>query len=276
VTSDFLRVSTDLHSHLVPGVDDGARTLDESIEAVGRLSSLGVRRIVTTPHLVGSLTRDPGALAARMGEIAAGWASLADSAGRAFPDLDLRLGYEIMLDIPDPDLSDPRLRLGDTSYVLVEWPGLQVPPATLPAIERLVEGGVKPVIAHPERYRGLDRDLNLPGEWKRKGAILQMNYGSLLGGYGKGPRDRALLLLERGWVDYFSSDFHGRAHLTPWIREARDALADLGGEEQFEILAEINPARVFKGQEPLQAPPLTVPQGVWEKLLAAIGRTGRS
>ncbi len=257
---------TDLHSHLVPGVDDGSRTLEEALEGVGRLLLTGVRRIVTTPHLQGSLTHDPGALADRMEEIDEAWDLLSAAARESYPGVSLHRAHEVMLDVPDPDLSDVRLHLHDTAFVLVEWPGLQVPPATVRVLGQLGASGVRPVIAHPERYRGLDRELNLPGEWRRAGALLQVNYGSLVGRYGEAARSRAFMLLERGWVDLFSSDFHGRPRLSPLLVEGREEMEKLGGEEQFELLALVNTRRVFQGEEPLAVPPLEVKMGVLERM----------
>lgn len=256
----------DLHSHLIPGVDDGARTLEEAMEGVGRLRAEGVRTIVTTPHLEGSLTLVPEGFSARMAEVDAAWAELSEGVARDFPELTLRRGHEVMLDVPHPDLSDPRVRLAGTSYVLVEWPRLQVPPGTAQVLARIRDDGYRVVLAHPERYHGLDGELELPGEWRRMGACLQVNYGSLVGRYGDAPRERSLSLLERGWVDLFASDFHGRAHLSLYINRAREAMEVLGGEEQFHQLAAVNPGRIFRGEAPLPALPLVRKSGMWERV----------
>jgi len=258
---------TDLHSHLVPGVDDGSRTLEDSRGGVQRLVDAGVRRIVTTPHLDGSITRDVARLAERLAGVDEAFDRLQNLVRSEFPGLELQRGHEVMLDIPDPDLRDPRVRLGTTGYVLVEWPGLRVPPSTVPVLRRLGEQGVKPIIAHPERYRELDPEVYLPGEWKSAGALLQVNHGSVVGRYGELPRKRALLLLERGWVDLMASDFHGRPHLSPNLLEARRTLLELGGGAQFGLLAGVNPARILRGEEPIPVPPLQLRSGVVEKLV---------
>jgi protein-tyrosine phosphatase len=257
---------TDLHSHLVPGVDDGSRTLEEGRTGLIKLLRSGVRRVVTTPHFDASLTRELALMEERLAEIDRGWESLKAMSSSEFPDLELRRGQEVMLDIPDPDLSDPRLFLAETPYVLVEWPGLRVPPSTVPVLARFREAGIKPIIAHPERYRGLDKDMYLPGEWKAEGALLQVNYGSLLGRYGDLPRKRALTLLARGWADLLASDFHGRAHLSPNLLEAKAVLFEAGGGAQFGLLAGMNPTRILRGEDPVRVPPLPIRPGVLQRL----------
>ncbi len=256
---------TDLHNHLVPGVDDGSRTLDEAREGLRRLRAAGVARLVTTPHFDGSLTRDRGTLESRLIKVDRAWGSLKKMAEAEFPNLEIYQGHEVMVDVPDPDLSDLRLHLSDTSFVLVEWPGLRVPPSTLAVIDRLVESGVRPIIAHPERYRGLDRETVLPGEWRARGALLQVNYGSLVGRYGDLPRKRAVTLLARGWIDLMASDFHGRAHLAPSLREAQGALSDWDGGDVFDLLARVNPAQILQDEDPVPVPPLPIKKGAWER-----------
>lgn len=257
---------TDLHSHLIPGVDDGARTVEEALEGIGRLRDEGVQTLVATPHLEGSMTRIPELLEARLHEVDLAWEGLKSAASEAFPKMEFFRGHEVMLDVPDPDFSDPRTRLAGSSYVLVEWPRLQVPPATTQVLSRLRDAGYQVILAHPERYHGLDSDFALVGEWRKMGARLQVNYGSLAGRYGEEPRQRVLTFLERGWVDLFSTDFHGRPHLSVYLQSAKEAMEILEGEEQFDLLARTNTARVLRGDEPLPVPPLTRERGLWEKV----------
>jgi protein-tyrosine phosphatase len=257
---------TDVHSHLVPGVDDGARDLDEAREALARFWKAGVRRLATTPHLDGSLTLTPERLEARVQAVEEAWLRLQEAAEEDLPELELRRGFEVMLDAPGVDLTLPSLALGGTASVLVEWPRLRVPPETIPVLTRIRASGVRPVLAHPERYRGLGPDLTLPGEWRRAGAHLQVNYGSLLGRYGEEPRERAMTLLERGWVDLFSSDHHARPRLPLYLREVRELLVEMEGEEHFQILAGTNPSRILDGEEPVPVPPLEVSRGIWSRL----------
>ncbi len=257
MTRDNLAGSlTDLHSHLVPGVDDGATTLEEALEGVGRMVALGIRTIVTTPHLDGSLTSDPEALAVRLSEVDHAFEALRSAAARLHPELVLRRGHEVRLDRPDPDLSDPRLRLGGSDTVLIEWPGFLIPPETPSVLRNLASQGVRPLIAHPERYRGYDPAFTLVRRWKEAGALLQVNFGSLAGRYGHVPRVEAFRLLELGLVDCLSSDFHGRPHLRLYVEEARAMFDELNGAVSWDILTGENPRRIAIGEDPMAVPPL--------------------
>jgi protein-tyrosine phosphatase len=250
---------TDFHSHLMPGVDDGARDESFSAGALARFRGEGVGQVITTPHFTGSVTLVPEALAARLTELDAGWAALQRVAqvegaphGGA---LHLSRGAEVMLDIPDPDLSDERLRLAGGPFVLVEFPGLQLPPLNAEyAIVALRQKGWRPVVAHPERYRNLDEGLTTLARFRSSGGWMQLNAGSLMGAYGAHAAACAQRLLARGWADYASSDYHARGE--PGVAAFVAQLDAMGASEQAELLTVVNPARLLAGEPPLAVPPV--------------------
>jgi protein-tyrosine phosphatase len=128
-----------------------------------------------------------------------------------------------------------------------------------------VEAGWRPVLAHPERYANAAPSLADAGEWRRAGAALQVNAGSLLGRYGEGPRRIAWGLVERGWADYLCSDFHARGRCA--TADAAAALARAGGALQAHRLTHENPARLLAGRAPLAVPPLRPRPPLWRRLL---------
>lgn len=258
----------DLHNHLIPGVDDGAADAAEARAGVEAMAAQGVRRLVCTPHVNGSLTRDPAALAARLAELDAGWAALQEAV-RGGPAVELGRGTEVMLDTPEPDLSDPRLRLAGTRFVLVEFPFMNVPPNGQNALFDLAMRGWRPILAHPERYANARPDVADAAEWRRVGAVLQLNAGSLLGRYGKTAETLAWALLERGAAELLGSDYHARGRLS--LAEARAALEARGASEQARLLMEVNPARVLEGKDPLEVPPVQKPAG-WRRFFGLAGR----
>lgn len=264
---------TDFHNHLMPGVDDGARLPSDSAAALGRFRAEGVAQVITTPHFMASLTLDAAALDARLSELDAGWAALCDvaaaDAARSGHAMRVERGAEVMLDVPDPDLSDSRLRLAGGTFVLVEYPMLRLPPVNAEiAISRLRDGGWNPVVAHPERYRNLDPSLAELATFRRAGAFLQMNAGSLFGDYGKTAAGHARRILAAGEADYVASDYHARGE--PGMRRFVHAMTEAGFGEQAELLTAVNPGRLLAGEPPLRVPPIqpkSETASLWERLL---------
>lgn len=242
----------DFHNHLIPGVDDGARDMEQALEGVGRLAEAGVRQIVTTPHVSAlELRRPEGEWRQALDE---GWRALREAIGERFPDVGLHAGAEILLDWPEIDLSNPRLRLAGGRFALVEFPLASIPLNSGRVLETIRRGGIQPIVAHPERYGNLVEVVEDVVAWHEAGILLQVNAGSLAGYYGEAIQARALWLLEGGLLDYGASDFHGRRG--PWLAEARAVLAAAGGDEQAELLFGVNPARILTDEAPLAVPPL--------------------
>lgn len=263
----------DFHSHLVPGVDDGSRTLDESLYSIGRMVEAGLDRVITTPHLWLSHAAG-GQLTAFLELHDHRWTGLELAVRARYPELDFRRGFEVMLDRPGLDLSDPRLRLGGTRFVLVEWPLHRIPSGASAMLERIVRSGLIPVVAHPERYHGIGPGLGLVREWKRAGALLQGNYGSLAGQNGRGARAFILRMMQEGTLDYLCSDFHGRRKYTFFMVPGARALRELGGDEQLAVLGKVNPARLFDGKAPLPVPPLSLESAGEAAPVAVPGKGG--
>ncbi len=274
-----LAPTTDLHSHLVPGVDDGAPSLEDALEGIGRMVERGIRRIVTTPHLEGSLTLNSSRLDERLAWFDEAFEETRSVARSRWPDLRLERSNEVALDHPMGSLSDPRLRLGTGSFTLVEWPRLQVPPGSSQVLERLTGEGYELLLAHPERYASRGDGMARLERWRATGARFQVNYGSIAGVYGEEVRRRAMGLLSRGWVDCLATDFHGRPGLRLFIVEARERIrrieeASGSGSGSWDLLARTNPERIAEGEPPHPVPPLPWGEGIWERVTALL-RPGR-
>ncbi len=244
----------DFHCHLVPGVDDGSETLWDSLHSIRRMIDVGVTRIITTPHLSASMVEQVRRNGF-MRHFDRQWSRIRDRARTDLPALELRSGFEVKLDAPFP-VHDERLRLGGTRFVLVEIPHFRVHSGIAALLAEIVRAGLVPVVAHPERYRGIDRDLEVLRHWKAIGAHLQGNYGSLAGQKGKPARAIILRLLKEGLLDYLCSDFHGQPGYTLYIAAGRDEVRRQGGPRQLELLGSVNPGRLFDGKPPLPVPSL--------------------
>jgi protein-tyrosine phosphatase len=261
----------DLHSHLVPGVDDGARSLDEALDAVGAMVDVGIRTIVTTPHLRASLLHDPEQAERRIAEVESAYRHLAVGVAERYPEVRLGRGFEVMLDVPDPDLRDSRVRMASTDFVLVEWPRMRIPRGTTAVLSRIRSDGYTPIIAHPERYHGLDPELRIPMTWRQSGALLQVNHGSLVGRYGAEARQRALRLLQTGAVQYLSTDHHPRPRLGLEVQAVESLFREAGAEESFDCLTRVNPDRLVQGKPPVLVPGFTPRKGFMGRLGDLLG-----
>ena len=170
-----------------------------------------------------------------------------------------------MLDIPRPVLDDPRVRLAATSFVLVEFPFMSIPPQSTIAVREITRGGVTPVIAHPERYDGMSSNYALVESWKDAGAVIQVNSGSLLGYYGPTAERLAWLILRDGLADYLSSDYHSRGKCA--VGPCTEMMRSKGADREYRSLAIINPERLAAGALPLPVSPVTPAEPIWKRVL---------
>lgn len=254
----------DFHSHLVPGVDDGARDLGEAVRAVETLAAEGVRHVLTTPHLDASVIARPELFERQQLEVEEAWFRVVDACVDRDPPMSFHLGREILLDTASPQLSDPRVRLNGGPYVLVEFPRLNLPAGSEDVIGHISGLGYRPVIAHVERYLYQGDSVPLWDEWRHSGAALQVNAASYVGRYGAAARELAWRALEMGWVDLAASDYHARGR--PWITQAREEITAAGGAAQERLLFDGNPRSLLRGEplEPVAA--LERNQGPWSRM----------
>jgi protein-tyrosine phosphatase len=246
----------DIHSHLLPGVDDGSPTVEVSIPVLRNFAASGVRTVVCTPHLEAS--RAATAPYERYAEI------LETLRRRAPAGLNLALGWEIMLDTPRADLRSPRLSLGGSTAVLVEFSHGGAPPTAADELFRQRMSGIVPVLAHAERYWGTTPER--VEEWRSVGAVIQID-SAALHGHGR-TRNLAVELLERGLVDVIASDNHGDSRS---IATARDWLLEMGADEQASLLTDTNASRLLANEPPLPVPPLEPRRGMLTRLRALFG-----
>ncbi|MDQ3080836.1 MAG: hypothetical protein M3R07_01320 [Gemmatimonadota bacterium] len=250
----------------MPAVDDGAVDIAESRVGLQTLQSQGITEIITTPHLRGSLTLRPRELAHFLRVLDEAWTALTSLASAEFPDLRLHRGVELMLDVPHPTLDDPVLRLAGTSYVLVEFPSMTVPPHSTLAIRNLRQSGWTPIVAHPERYTNMPANYDLVGDWRDAGAYIQVNSGSLLGYYGPAARRLAWTLIEAGYADYLSSDYHSRGKCA--VAACAQLMKNRGGVALHMAMTVTNPRRLIRDEPPL--PPTSFEneaRPLWKRLL---------
>lgn len=245
----------DLHCHFVPGVDDGAQSPEEALRYLRRYLDEGITRVAATPHLPGRLA---GSTYQR--RIEESFAALRSRVEAEIPALELSLAVELRLDGSGVEPSDPRLRLGGGRHVLVEFSMLRLPSDPVAPLERLVDAGYVPVLAHPERYAGVEARPGALEAVRELGVRLCLNAGSLLGRYGAEAERVARRLLSRGQADLVGSDHHARPGRDDSLGEVHRALARVGeeGERVARLLLSRNPGRALDDGEMDPVPPLDV------------------
>jgi protein-tyrosine phosphatase len=241
----------DIHTHLLPGVDDGSRSIEASVGVLERFARDGVEILVCTPHL------DASEAHAAPHERNAELLAALTAAAPARPQL--RLGFEILLDEPGVDLSDPRLGLAGSTARLVEFARMGLPPAAAKEFMRLRMDGLVPVVAHPERYYGCSADL--VETWRSAGAVIQMDVTAILG--PKRMHRFGEELLARGLVDLFASDTHVDKRS---LGAARQWLIEVADAEVANLLTRDNPRRLLEDQEVIPVPPIKLQLGMIRRL----------
>jgi protein-tyrosine phosphatase len=238
----------DLHSHVLPGLDDGPDTLDESIQVLTEVAAEGVSAIAATPH-VGA--RYP-TTAEEMEHELTRTAAAAEERGIA---VRLLSGGEVELEWLSR-LSHDELRRfslgGGGRYLLVELPWSGWPPDAFTLLERVSEAGLRPVIAHPERHTEIQER---PGHLEAlvgAGALLQVTASSLEGLHGRRAQKAARALLDFGMVHLIASDRHGRGIRRATMRQARRRLGDRRLADWLTVEV---PAAVVAGEDLPARPP---------------------
>jgi len=197
--TDGLRGFTDNHSHILFGVDDGIKTLDDSLTVLEHYASLGVTTVWCTPHIMEDVPNTPADLRERFAELQAAWQG----------PVTLHLAAENMLDSLFEERLEARdlLPLGlEGTHLLVETSIFNPPMDLFGLLARIKSAGYYPVLAHPERYHYMrDRDYK---QLREMSVVMQLNLPSLAGVYGSEVKARAQWLLRRGYYSLTGSDLH--------------------------------------------------------------------
>lgn len=212
--SGFFQGACDVHSHLLPGVDDGFPTKEKTLEALSFLHAHGVKAVKMTPHFMKDYPENTREAIEKKYE------AFVEENKDAIP-LTLSLGGEYMLDSAFPNrVAEGLLCLDhDHSLVLCETSYMMMEPRMKDMLYEAMLKGFQPVIAHPERYQYAEKGLYY--RWKQKGYLFQLNLLSLAGAYGSVAKAKANQLLKEGMYDYVGSDLHRLAQLETMVSSIR-------------------------------------------------------
>ena len=212
--SGFFQNYTETHCHLLPGVDDGAHTMEDSISILERLAMQGVHEVWLTPHIMEDFPNTKASLLARFEELQQNI-----SQNPKLRYLTLHLAAEYMLDAQFNQILDSgQLLLHRDNQLLVETSYFNAPYNFEQLLEKVQKNGYTPLLAHPERYVYMEmRDYE---QLKAKNIRFQLNLPSLLGRYGETTQKKAKKMLDKGWYDTIGTDLH-RASQLSYILDAK-------------------------------------------------------
>ena len=195
----------DIHSHLLFGVDDGSRTLEESVHVIKKLSEVGYTDIILTPHYINDST-----YVSTREENLDVLKRLKVGLIRNNVNVNLYLGNEIYIDSEIANLLKNNIisSLNDTKYLLIELPMSGENEIYYDIFLDLINMGYKVILAHPERYISFQKDFNKIYELKELGVLLQSNVGSVLGDYGRGAKKTIKRLLKENLITFMGTDIH--------------------------------------------------------------------
>lgn len=206
---DLSWLQVDMHSHLIPGIDDGSQTLEESLQLIRRLSDYGLRKLITTPHIMSEYYRNTPEI------IKMGLEELRKAVKQEGIAIEIEAAAEYYMDeifLDKVKNGEEVLTFGD-NYILVETGFINKPQMLLETIFQLEMAGYKPILAHPERYQYLMADKGLLQDLLDRQILLQVNLLSLTGFYSKPVKDFGEMLVDTGMVKFFGTDCHNPRYL---------------------------------------------------------------
>ncbi|MEW6365183.1 MAG: CpsB/CapC family capsule biosynthesis tyrosine phosphatase [Acidobacteriota bacterium] len=246
----------DLHTHYIPDWDDGARTMEDSLKMCEKARADGIREVVLTPHLHrATLHGDDLQL---LDERCAEFLEKAQSTGLRF-----HRGAEVFAvhNIVDIAREHPAVRLGGSSYVLVEFAENSIPPQVRDMIYQMQLAGFTPIIAHPERNTAFQQRPRRLFELVRLGALAQVTAQSITGAFGPQAKDAVTQFLEQRWVHLIASDTHSLNRREPVLSKGLRAASTIIDEDVARMMVEDVPRAILQDEavpdlgEPIEPKP---------------------
>lgn len=206
---DLSRIAVDMHSHLIPGIDDGAKTIEQSLVMLAKFESLGYRKVITTPHVMGDVYRNTPEI------IFGGLQDLQQKAKEIGLSIEIQAAAEYYFDesLVEKLKKDEKLLTFGGNCVLFEYSFHAKPDRTEELLFELKSRAYQPVLAHFERYMYYLKSPEIANELREKGVWIQVNLNSLSGHYGPEIKKQAEILVDKQWLDLVGSDCHRIEHL---------------------------------------------------------------
>lgn len=236
VASDLV----DIHSHILPGLDDGAKTHEVALTMLKLAAESGTTDIVATPHANLEFMFDPEAIERKIAELQA--------AAGPLPRIHRGCDFHLTLENIQDALAHPdKYSINHKNYLLVEFSEMLIPRTTQEIFDRFLNAGLIPIVTHPERNALLHTRMEQMESWVANGALMQVTAQSLLGRFGRTVKSIAVELMNRNLVHFIASDAHDTIHRPPILREAYEHVTKTWGEKRAETLLVLAPQAVIDG-----------------------------
>ncbi len=232
----------DLHSHILPELDDGSQNLQESLAMARMAVESGVTAMAATPHCADDRSCDVHESYKLLRQ-----ALIENNIPlKLFPGMEI-FGTEDTLRL----LREGRLfTLNGSRYPLIEFSFRSSGERETQILRSLCKSGLRPIVAHPERYSYVQNNPEILNQWHRMGCLMQVNRGSLLGRFGIRAQELAFELIERNFAAIVASDAHSSRVRTPWMADIQNILSQEFSPTHAQTLLQKNPGRILK-DEPL-------------------------
>ncbi len=205
---DLSLVEVDMHSHFIPGIDDGAKTIEDSVEMISGMAELGYRKVITTPHIMSDYYKNTPEI------ILGGMENVKRALQKADVPIAMEAASEYYLDFDfERKLTEEKLLTFGKNYLLFEISYMNPPDNLFHVIFKMQTMGYKPILAHPERYNFWHTDFQKYEDFVDKGILLQMNINSLSGYYSMGTKLIAEKLIEKKMISFIGTDCHHSGHI---------------------------------------------------------------
>lgn len=205
---DLSLIKTDMHSHLIPGIDDGSKSLEDTMVLLRKFKELGYQKVITTPHVMSDFYKNTPEI------ILGGLQRIKEEIQKEGLSIEIEAAAEYYLDFHFDDLiKQKKLLTFGQNHVLFELSFNDEPPRVKETIFNLITEGYKPILAHVERYPFYINQWKQIEDYRHRGVLLQLNINSLSGHYGQPVKKMAEQLIDKGWIDVIGSDCHHMGHL---------------------------------------------------------------
>ena len=245
----------DIHSHILPGLDDGSKSLEESVAMARMAAECGTTDIVASPHANQEYRFDPHVVDQKISEVQAAVGDV--------PQIHYGCDFHLTMENIEDSLKAPqKYSIDHRGYLLVEFSDFHVPKNADEIFARMMQAGLRPIVTHPERNQLIQKRLAELEAWAAQGVLMQVTAASFLGRFGKTAQRFAGTLLSGGLVHFIASDAHNTRSRSPDMREARTYVERQYGVAAADRLFDENPKAVLAGV-PISPLPLVVQKKRW-------------